>query len=99
MVKNMMVKISSLRYINGERERRRKNERIQSNVMGSLSHTKVGMNNALLVYELCSHSFHTSNIQRVCFLAYMLKLEKSDQACARHSVCMQLATASCDLHK
>ena len=99
MVKNVMVKISSLRYINGERERRRKNERIHSNVMGSLSHTKVRINNALSWFISLAHTLFTHPTCRVCFLAYMLKLEKSDQACARHSVCMQLATTSCDLHK
>ena len=66
MVKNMMVKISSLRYINGERERRRKNERIHSNVMGSLSHTKVGMNNAHSWFMSFAHTLFTHPTSREC---------------------------------
>ena len=70
-----------------------------SNVIGSLSHRKVGINNALSWFMSLAHTFFTDPTCRVCFLAYMLKLEKSDQACARHSACMQLTTAGWDMHK
>ena len=81
------------------RGREERMKEFQSNVMGSLSHTKVGINNALSWFISLAHTLFTHPTCRGCYLAYMLKLEKSDQACARHSVCMQLTTTGCDMHK
>ena len=81
------------------RGREERMKEFQSNVMGSLSHTKVGINNALSWFISLAHTLFTHPTCRGCYLAYMLKLEKSDQACARHSVCMQLTTAGCNMHK
>lgn len=80
--------------VRGKGEERMKE--FHSNIIGSLSHTKVGINNALSWFMSLAHTILTHPTCRVCFLAYMSKSEKSDQARARQSVCMQLATAGCE---
>ena len=83
--------------VRGKGEERMKE--FHSNIISSLSHTKVGINNALSWFMSLAHTLFTHPTCTECFLANMLKLEKSDQACARHSVCMQLMTAGCNMHK